>query len=309
MDIFQHESLTIYLLDRSIPCSCEGCEPRSSSEDFTCVLFENDVWVEHLNCSNALRRLKSLNPHISTTETNILSSVKECLKGKMKTKEFTTSNSTLCVSFENIIDDVRLVWRLEALKAPVSMVLQHLVTPLSMALEESIRQQFSILETVKKLSRAYAAGKLERNALGGLLGDRIMQSVSTSEVILKPVSTSGNSITKQPGCLTLSDRALRLFVEAVQAVFCTQTKLFASHGHSKEVLAQTTIRIQFGYLSKNIDNLIPPPESLATERTCLTHVQVKDIEERRRGELQRKLARELEKAKSKRNKRSGILRK
>ncbi|KAF8566087.1 hypothetical protein P879_10010 [Paragonimus westermani] len=219
MDIFQHENLTIYLLDRSIPCSCEGCEPRSSSDDFTCVLFENDVWVEHLNFSSALRRLKSLNPHISTTESNILCSVKECLKGTMKTKEFTASNSTLRLSFEGSIDDVRLLWRLEALKAPVSMVLQHLVAPLSMALEESIRQQFSILETVKKLSRAYAAGKLERNALG----DRIMQSVYTSEVALKPVPTSGNSITKQPGCLTLSDQAQRLFAEAVQAVFCIQS--------------------------------------------------------------------------------------
>ncbi|KAF5400280.1 hypothetical protein PHET_06311 [Paragonimus heterotremus] len=272
MDIFQHENLTVYLLDRSIPCSCEGCEPRSSSEDFTCVLFENDVWVEHLDFSNALRRLKSLNPHISTTESNILNSVKECLKGKVKTKEFTALNSTLCLSFENVIDDVRLIWRLEALKAPV---LQHLVTPLRMALEESVRQQFSILETVKKLGRAYAAGKLERNALG----DKIMQSVSTHEVILKPVSTSGNSITKQPGCLTLSDQALRLFAEAVQAVFRTQSS-------------------QSSY-----------PNANCTPSQPVTLLDAEDIEERRRGELQRKLARELEKAKSKRNKRSGILRK
>ncbi|KAF7234461.1 hypothetical protein EG68_12354 [Paragonimus skrjabini miyazakii] len=103
-------------------------------------------------------------------ESNILSSVKECLKGKVKTKEFIALNSTLCLSFENIIDDVRLTWRLEALKAPV---LQHLVTPLSMALEESIRQQFSVVETVKKLRRAYAAGKLERNALGGFHVDSL----------------------------------------------------------------------------------------------------------------------------------------
>ncbi|TGZ58627.1 hypothetical protein CRM22_009531 [Opisthorchis felineus] len=273
MDVFHHDEITVHLLDARVKCVCDGCKLESVGDGVTFVVFEKEIWLERLNVGDAVNRLKSLNPHISVTSLDIIGSIRDCLGGKLKMVE--RSPVELCLLFECALDDARLSWRVSAHRGAVSTVLRHLVLPLALALEASCNRERLLLETVKKLGKAYATGKLEK----GSSADRAMHSLSTIEEHLESQFPSTDCIRKQDYALTLSSPAQKLLEEACR-------KLFPVSDDHLSVAEQCT-----------------RPDSTTVVNTNA------DTEEQRRMELQRKLARELEKSKSKRNKKGGILRK
>ncbi|OON18353.1 hypothetical protein X801_05793, partial [Opisthorchis viverrini] len=58
MDLFHHDEITVHLLDARVKCACDGCKQESVGDGVTFVLFEKEVWLERLNVSDAVKRLK-----------------------------------------------------------------------------------------------------------------------------------------------------------------------------------------------------------------------------------------------------------
>ncbi|KAG5446634.1 hypothetical protein CSKR_108288 [Clonorchis sinensis] len=58
MDVFHHDEIIVHLLDARVKCVCDGCKLESVEDGVTFVVFEKEIWLERLNVSDAVKRLK-----------------------------------------------------------------------------------------------------------------------------------------------------------------------------------------------------------------------------------------------------------
>ncbi|CAL8076936.1 unnamed protein product [Calicophoron daubneyi] len=151
MEIFPLDGLVVHLLDDSVQCQCTVCQTRQSVGGLTFILFADEIWTEHLPLEEAECRFKNLNPQMHFDHNTMLENIKCCLKDNKRITEYNRATNVFSVVFRFKVEDIVLSWRLETRRAPYSVVLSHLISPLSLALEESTRRQMLLLDRMLKI--------------------------------------------------------------------------------------------------------------------------------------------------------------
>ncbi|CAH8495219.1 unnamed protein product [Schistosoma turkestanicum] len=272
------EGMICTMIDSEVNCPCDECRKRSSCNGISFFFLKNKLWVETISEEELSQRLKALNPQFEFQHDTLRHTIHDCFKCGEAVVDIQACTSVCNVSFQYTLGESVMNWTSNAV-VPVSSVLHyHIVLPLSIALESLCKKQDLLNNKLLALNR-------HTNRLHEKLMLPMSEEMKNEDVTLdfncsyNYYSTTG---------LLSSPSTQHLFCEASKYLFTAK-----------------------------IDNIPISPISHVQPPTCEMMLSSnpnaanndQETEEKRRNELQKKLADKLVKSKSKELKRHGMLRK
>ncbi|CAH8517047.1 unnamed protein product [Schistosoma mattheei] len=267
------EGMICTAIDSEVNCPCDECKKRHFSNGISFFFLKDKFWVETVSEEELFLRLKTLNPQFEFQRDTLRHTIRDCFDFGKVVAEIQVCTDICSVSFQYTFGESVINWTSDAV-VPVSSVLHyHVVLPLSFALESLCKKQ-DLLNN-KLLALNHHANRLHEKLMLPMGEDMKKEDVDLDFSYSYNFSTG----------LLSSSSTQHLFCEASKHLF--------------------TPKIQNMCVS-------PIQQKQPTRGIISSNSNTKDVqetEEKRRNELQKKLADKLGKSKSKELKKHGIFRK
>ncbi|KAK4471834.1 hypothetical protein MN116_005226 [Schistosoma mekongi] len=267
------EGTICIMIDSKVNCPCDACMERSVCNGITFFFLKNKFWVETISEGELFQRLKTLNPLFEFQRDTVLRTVHDCFKFGEMLFDTEVSADICCVNFQHTLEESVIIWRNHTVVPASSVLHYHVVLPLSFALESLYKKQDLLNNKLLVLNQH--ANRLHAKLMIPMGSDMKKEDVDQD-------------------CDCPHDFSAGLFSSlATQNLFCEASKrLFTSKSLIENMPVSQVQEIQ-----------------LISEVSGSSNTNVVETEEKRRSELQKKLANKGDKSKRRELKRHGILRK